>query len=78
MAAGYDFDSGEFDQAVATACHNAFQEALSRGLPVFYTDRDGLNVMECSGGRRFEIRWRQALTSGENFEIVRELASRAA
>jgi len=78
MVAGHRFDSAEFDQAVSAACHDAFQEALSRGLAVFYTGEDGLNVLERPDGRRFEIRWRQDAPSGENFEIVRELASRAA
>jgi hypothetical protein len=76
--AAYDFDSAEFDDAVKTACHNAFIEALSSGLPVFYLDSDGTNVMERPDGKRFEIRWRQGSASGDNFEIVRELASRAA
>ena len=78
MAAPYEFGSVEFDEAVRKACHNAFLETLAAGLPVFYLDHDGLNVMEQPDGRRFEIRWREGAPSGENFEIIREIAARAA
>ncbi len=57
MAEAYDFDSPEFDEAVRAAGHKAFLETLAAGLPVFYLDSDGLNVMEQPDGRKFEIRW---------------------
>jgi hypothetical protein len=57
MAAAYDFDSTQIDDAVRAAGRKAFTETLSAGLPVFYIDGEGLNVMERADGRRFEIRW---------------------
>jgi hypothetical protein len=78
MSAVYDFGSAQFDDAVWAACHNAFVETLAAGLPVFYVDAQGLNVMECPDGRRFEIRWLPGAPSGENYEVIRELTAHAA
>ena len=60
------------------ACHQAFLETLAAGLPVFYRDTDGLNVMQYPDGRRFEIRWVPGAPSGENYEVIRELTAHAA
>jgi hypothetical protein len=76
--AAYEFASEEFHQAVYAATHRAFEETLAAGLPVFYLDDDGLDVMEQPDGRRFEIRWIPGAPSGENFEILREVKKRAA
>ena len=78
MPVVYDFGSAEFDDAVRAATRNAFADTLAAGLPVFYIDGDGLNVMERADGRRFEIRWLPGAPSGENYEITRELTARAA
>ena len=78
MAVSYDFGSVEFDEAVRAAGHQAFLETLAAGLPVFYRDAEGLNVMECPDGRKFEIRWIPGAPSGENYEVVRELTAHAA
>ena len=78
MSALYDFRSTEFDDAVRAATHKAFEETLAAGLPVFYLDARGLNVMEYGDGRRFEIRWLPGAPSGENYEIIRELTAHAA
>ena len=40
------FDSPEFDAAVSAAGYQAFLDTLAAGLPAFYLDNDGLNVME--------------------------------
>jgi hypothetical protein len=77
MPVAYDFGSKEFDEAVRAAGHQAFLETLAAGLPVFYLD-DGLNVMECPDGRRFEIRWIPGAPSGENYGVIRELTAHAA
>ena len=66
-----------FDEAVRAAGHQAFLETLAAGLPVFYLD-DGLNVMQCPDGRRFEIRWIPGAPSGENYAVIRELTAHAA
>ena len=73
-----DFGSTQFDDGVRAATREAFAETLGAGLPVFYIDGDGLNVMECADGRRFEIRWLPGAPSGENYEIIRELTAYAA
>ena len=78
MAVQYSFASGEFDEAVRAAGRRAFDATLAAGLPVFYLDRAGLNVMEQPDGRKFEIRWIPGAPSGSNFEVVRELKPRAA
>ena len=78
MAVAYDFGSAQFDEAVRAAGRQAFFEALAAGLPVFYLDADGLNVMEYADGRKFEIRWLPGAPSGENYEIIRELTAHAA
>jgi hypothetical protein len=78
MSAFPDFRSTEFDDAVRAATRKAFEETLAAGLPVFYLDACGLNVMEYGDGRRFEIRWRPGFPSGENYEIIRELTAHAA
>jgi hypothetical protein len=46
----YDFPSDEFDRAVAAAGRAAFHETLGAGYPVFYSDTDGLEVMELPDG----------------------------
>jgi hypothetical protein len=78
MSVVYDFGSTQFDDAVLAATRRAFAETLGAGLPVFYIDGDGLNVMERPDGRRFEIRWLPGAPSGENYEIIRELKAYAA
>ena len=78
MPAAYDFGSAEFDDAVRAAGRKAFAEALASGVPVFYVDADGLNVMERGDGRKFEIRWLPGAPSGENYEVIRELTAHAA
>jgi len=50
MAVAYDFGSAEFDSAVQAAGRKAFSETLAAGLPVFYVDADGANVMERADG----------------------------
>jgi hypothetical protein len=78
MPAVYDFGSTQFDDAVRAATRRAFAETLAAGLPVFYVDDAGLNVMERADGRRFEIRWLPGAPSGANYEIIRELTAYAA
>jgi hypothetical protein len=78
VALPYEFDSPEFDEAVAAAGRKAFEETLAGGRPVFYIDEDGINAMQCPDGRRFEIRWIPGAPSGQNYEIVRELKAHAA
>ncbi len=70
-----DFGSTQFDDAVRAATRQAFAETLGAGLPVFYIDGDGLNVMERADRRSFEIRWLPGAPYGENYEIIRELAA---
>ena len=73
MPVQYDFASKEFDEAVSAAGRRAFDATLAAGLPVFYLDRDGLNVMQQPDGRKFEIRWIPGAPSGSNYEVLREL-----
>jgi hypothetical protein len=78
MADECDYGNRRLDQAVRAAGRKAFEETLAAGLPVFYLDSEGLNVMQLPDGRRFEIRWIPGAPSGENYEIVRELKAHAA
>ena len=77
MRAVCEFNSTQFDDAVRTATRKAFDETLAAGLPVFYVDGNGLNVMERADGRRFEIRWLPG-PRPEKTTIVRELTAHAA
>ena len=76
--AKYDCTGDCFDHAAWAAGRRAFDKTLAAGLPVLYLNGDGLDVMECPDGRRFEIRWIPGAPSGHNYEVVRELKSRAA
>lgn len=78
MPVAYEFGSADFEGAVRAAGRKAFVEALTSGLPVFYVDAEGLNVMERSDGRKYEIRWLPGASSGENYEVIRELTAHAA
>ena len=73
MPVQHRFASSEFDEAVRAAGRRAFDATLAAGLPVFYLDREGLNVMEQPDGRKFEIRWIPGAPSGSNYEVIREL-----
>lgn len=77
MAVQCEFGSREFDEAVRAVAQRAFNDTLAAGLPVFYVDADGINVMQLPDGSRFEIRWLPGAPSGQNYEKVRELTARA-
>ena len=72
------FGSAQFDDPVRAAGRKAFSETLAAGLPVFYLDAGGINVMERADGRRFEIHWLPGAPSGENYEVIRELTAHTA
>ena len=76
--AAYDFDSPGFDEAMLAAGQKAFAEALAAGLPVFYIDDEGRNVVQHPDGRIFLIRWVPGAPSGENYEVLYELTAHAA
>jgi hypothetical protein len=78
MPVRYEFGSDEFHEAVREPGHRAFLETLAAGLPVFYLDRNGVEVMEQPDRRKFEIRWIPGAPSGSNYEVVRELSHSAA
>jgi hypothetical protein len=78
VAVKYDLASNEFDRAAWAAGRRAFDETLAAGLPVFYRDEQGTDVMLQPDRRAFEIRWIPGAPSGRNYEIVRELNVRAA
>ena len=73
MPVPYNFASSEFDEAVRAAGRRAFDATLAAGLPVFYIDHEGLNVMEQPDGRKFEIHWIPGAPSGSNYRVIREL-----
>ncbi|HUI78895.1 MAG TPA: hypothetical protein VLY24_13300 [Bryobacteraceae bacterium] len=57
----------------------ARDEALARGVSVFYRDHGtGIEIMQQPDGRRFEIRFIAGAPRGHNYEIVRELSASAA
>ena len=74
-----DILSPEFTREAEAAWDRARNQALARGVPVFYrNDRTGLEIMEQPDGRRFEIRFIPGAPRGRNFEIIRELARASA
>ncbi len=69
----------EFALAAEAAWDRARDEALARGVSVFYRDREtDVEVMQQPDGHRFEIRFIAGAPRGCNFEIVRELSASAA
>jgi hypothetical protein len=63
----------QLTSAVVAATGQARVEALASGVPVFYRDADGLDIMEEPDGRKFEIRLIPGAPRERIFEIVREL-----
>lgn len=71
--------SDEFAAQTAAAGERARLDALAKGVPVFYEDRQsGLDIMEHPDGRRFEIRFIPNAPGDQNYEIIREIAAPAA
>jgi hypothetical protein len=69
----------EFTRGAEAAWDRARDEALARGVAVFYRDdRTSVEVMQQPDGRRFEIRFIAGAPRGHNYEIVRELSASAA
>lgn len=72
-----DILSDDFARSVSDATDSARRELLARGVEVVYRDRlAGVDVLERSDGRGFEIRF---LPEGDpNYEILRQLPDRQA
>jgi hypothetical protein len=74
-----DVLTDEFARETEAAWDRARDEALARGIAVFYRDhKTGVETMEQPDGRRFEIRFIAGAPRGRNYEIVRELSASAA
>ncbi|HTA46812.1 MAG TPA: hypothetical protein VK789_30420 [Bryobacteraceae bacterium] len=71
--AKFDILSREFTHEAEAAWDRARDQALARGVPVFYRNhRMGIEIMEQSDRRHFEIRFIPGAPRGPNFEIIRE------
>ena len=68
----------EYVVDVKAAVKLALQEALRAGVPLFYRDASGINMMEQPDGRKFEIRYIPGAPADRNYEILRELSLVAA
>jgi hypothetical protein len=64
------FSDAELEAAAREAGEQAVQNALARGVSVFYI-HDGVFIREDPDGRRFEIRHREPKRGA--YDIVREL-----
>jgi len=65
--------SPELTHEAEAAWDRARDQALARGVPVFYRNqRMGIEIMEQPDGRHFEIRFIPGAPRGRNFEIIRE------
>jgi len=73
-----DILTEEFTRKVIEACDLARRETLAAGVPVFYRDDDGTEVMEQPDGRRFAIRYISGAPGDKNYEILHEVAPAAA
>lgn len=69
--------SPNFVVEVAAATNQARLDTLRAGVPVFYRDDSGIELMEYPDGRRFEIRYIPGDPSGHTHEILRELRDAA-
>jgi hypothetical protein len=68
------FDEG-FQSAVIATFERAGQETLDAGVLMFYRDSaSGIDIMERSDGRRFEIRYVRNAPCERHYEITRELS----
>jgi hypothetical protein len=73
-----DILADEFTRGAEAAWDRARDEALARGVPVFYRDHGtGVEIMQQPDGRRFEVRFIPGAPRGRNYEIVRELSDSA-
>ncbi len=63
----------DLEASIIAATQQARLDTLTAGVPVFYRDADGLNIMEEPDGRKFEIRLIPGAPRERIFEIVREL-----
>jgi hypothetical protein len=63
----------DLEASIIAATQQARLDTLAAGVPVFYRDADGLNIMEEPDGRKFEIRLIPGAPRERIFEIVREL-----
>jgi hypothetical protein len=71
--------SDEFDAAVKSACVRAREETLKAGVPIFYRDAAaGIDVMEQTDGRKFQIRFVAGAPRESNYEVVGEIGRTAA
>lgn len=70
--------SDALDAAAKMGVARAIEDLLKSGIPIFYLDETGIEIMEQPDGRRFEIRYIPGEPRDRNFEIVREVARRAA
>jgi len=77
--ANLDILSRQFTLEAENAWDRAREEALARGVAVFFRDhKTGIEIMQQPDGRRFEIRFIAGAARGSNYEIVRELSASAA
>jgi hypothetical protein len=69
----------DFDTAAVAAFAKASQATLDAGIPIFYRDaQSGIQIMELPDGRQFQINYLPKSSSGNHYEIVRELGRNAA
>jgi hypothetical protein len=72
-----EFFGEHLDAAIAAAVEHARDETLRCGVPVFYQDETGLEIMEQPDGRKFEIRYIPGAPMDHNYIVLRELQSAA-
>jgi hypothetical protein len=78
MAAGSILDDN-FTIAVKNAIGRARADTLKAGVSVFYRDeKEGIDVLEQSDGRKFEVRFLSGAPGDRNYEILREIGKTAA
>jgi hypothetical protein len=72
-----EFFGENLDAAIVAAVEHAREETLRCGVPVFYRDETGLEVMEQPDGRKFEIRYIPGAPMDQNYAVLRELQTAA-
>jgi hypothetical protein len=72
-----EFFGKELEEAFIKAVTAARLDTLRAGVPVYYLDDSGIDVMEMPDGRKFEIRFIPHKLDECNYEVVREIRSAA-
>jgi len=68
----------KFVAAAIAIFARAARETLEAGVPIFYADENGVDIMERPDGAKFEIRYIPNAPAEHHYQIIRQLNRTAA